>query len=149
MAALQERNGSFRLIFWFHGKQHTFTIGHVHEHEARDTAATAGNLLRGVEDGRIKVPADLDIVAFLRKRLATFHRETALPHQSGYRGGAGHCLGQLYQAARLYVNHFQPSAKLKSKVRVGGRVKKTYHTPATPCERLQARSSWTNVVWCA
>jgi hypothetical protein len=27
MAALQERNGSFRLLFWHHGKQHTFTIG--------------------------------------------------------------------------------------------------------------------------
>lgn len=54
---------------------------------------------------------------------------------------AGQCLGQLYQAARLYVNYFQPSAKLKSKTRIGGRVKKTYHKPATPCERLLAHPS--------
>jgi integrase len=76
MAALQERNGSFRLIFWHHGKQQTFTIGQVSEDEANDTAATVGNLLRGVEDGRIKVQAGLDIVAFLRQRLASLHRET-------------------------------------------------------------------------
>lgn len=54
---------------------------------------------------------------------------------------AGQCLGQLYQAVRLYVNYFQPSAKLKSKTRVGGRVKKTYHKPATPCERLLVHPS--------
>jgi len=49
---------------------------------------------------------------------------------------AGQCLGQLFQTVRLYVNYFQPSAKLKSKTRDGARVKKTYHKPATPCERL-------------
>jgi integrase len=76
MAALQERNGSFRVIFWFHGKQNAFTLGPVPKAEADDTAATVGNLLRAVEDGRIKVPAGLDIVAFLRQRLASLHRET-------------------------------------------------------------------------
>jgi Integrase core domain len=49
---------------------------------------------------------------------------------------AGQCLGQLFQAVRLYVNHFQPSFKLRSKIRQGAKVKKTYHKPATPCERL-------------
>jgi integrase len=76
MAALQERNGRFRLIFWYYGKQHTFTIGQVSEEEANDTAATVGNLLRGVEDGRIRVPATLDIVSFIRQRLATLGRES-------------------------------------------------------------------------
>jgi hypothetical protein len=56
---------------------------------------------------------------------------------------AGQCLGRLFQAVRLYVNYFQPSAKLKSKTRVGARVKKTYHKPATPCERLLAHPSVT------
>src|SRR5439155_19557241 len=41
-----------------------------------DPAATIGNLLRSVEDGRIKIPAGFDIVAFLRQRLASLHRET-------------------------------------------------------------------------
>jgi integrase len=76
MAALQERNGSFRVIFWFHGKQNAFTLGPVPKAEADDTAATVTNLIRAVEDGRIKVPAGLDIVAFLRQRLASLHRET-------------------------------------------------------------------------
>ena len=49
---------------------------------------------------------------------------------------AGQCLAQLFQAARLFVNHFQPSFKLRSKTRVGAKVKKVYHKPATPCERL-------------
>src|SRR5262245_55550287 len=49
---------------------------------------------------------------------------------------AGQCLAQLYQAVRLYVNHFQPSFKLKSKIREGAKVRKTYHKPATPCVRL-------------
>ncbi|HYT93290.1 MAG TPA: site-specific integrase [Gemmataceae bacterium] len=76
MAALQERNGSFRLLFWFHRKQHTFTIGQVPEDEATATAATVGNLLRGIEEQRIRFPAGVDIVSFLRQRLAGLNRET-------------------------------------------------------------------------
>jgi hypothetical protein len=49
---------------------------------------------------------------------------------------AGQCLARLYRIARLYVNYFQPSFKLRSKVREGAKVKKQYHQPATPCERL-------------
>ena len=49
---------------------------------------------------------------------------------------AGQCLARLFQAVRLFVNYFQPSMKLRSKTRVGAKVKKTYHKPATPCERL-------------
>src|SRR5438132_4597174 len=78
MAALQERNGSFRLIFWYYGKQHAFTIGQVSKKEANDTAATVGNLLRGVEDGRIRIPTGLDIVTFIRQRLASLNRESDL-----------------------------------------------------------------------
>ncbi|GAB3768296.1 ISNCY-like element ISBj12 family transposase [Ramlibacter monticola] len=47
-------------------------------------------------------------------------------------------LTQLYSASRLYINFFQPSFKLKAKRRDGARVSKTYHPPATPCERLLA-----------
>ena len=47
-------------------------------------------------------------------------------------------LGRLYAAARLYVNYFQPSFKLKEKVREGSKVKKRYHPAATPCDRLLA-----------
>lgn len=47
-------------------------------------------------------------------------------------------LAALYEASRLYINFFQPSFKLKSKVRDGARVHKKYHAPMTPCDRLLA-----------
>ena len=47
-------------------------------------------------------------------------------------------LAQLYASSRLYINFFQPSFKLKTKTRDGARVKKVYHPPATPCDRLIA-----------
>jgi hypothetical protein len=71
MAALQERNGSYRVIFRHHGKQHAFTIGQVSEDDANDTV---GNLLRGLEDGRIRIPARVDVVSFIRQRLAGLTR---------------------------------------------------------------------------
>jgi len=50
-------------------------------------------------------------------------------------------LGRLYRAARLFVNFFQPSFKLKEKIRTGTRVVKRYHAPETPCARLLAFES--------
>jgi hypothetical protein len=44
-------------------------------------------------------------------------------------------MGRLYAAARLYVNFFQPSFKLKEKRREGAKVIKRYHAPSTPYER--------------
>src|SRR5258705_6478778 len=50
-------------------------------------------------------------------------------------------MARLYAAARLHVNYFQPSFKLKEKRREGARVIKRYHLPATPYERaLRIRS---------
>lgn len=49
---------------------------------------------------------------------------------------AGQALAHLYQNARLYVNYFQPSFKLREKARHGAKVSRTYDPPATPCERL-------------
>jgi hypothetical protein len=50
-------------------------------------------------------------------------------------------LGRLYTAARLFVNFFQPSFKLKQKSRVGARVIKRYDAPETPCARLLASNA--------
>jgi len=47
-------------------------------------------------------------------------------------------LARLYGAMRLFVNFFQPSFKLAAKVRDGALVRKRYHPPATPCQRLMA-----------
>ena len=53
---------------------------------------------------------------------------------------AGQALAQLLAAVRLYVNYFQPSFKLRERIRVGAKVKKSYHPPATPCDRLLAHA---------
>lgn len=45
---------------------------------------------------------------------------------------------RLYAAARLYINFFQPSFKLKEKRREGAKVIKRYHAPSTPYERALA-----------
>jgi len=47
-------------------------------------------------------------------------------------------LKQLYATLRLYTNFFQPTMKLKSKERVGSRVKKSYYVPQTPYQRVLA-----------
>ncbi|HTE20637.1 MAG TPA: transposase family protein [Armatimonadota bacterium] len=47
-------------------------------------------------------------------------------------------LAELYRAVRLYVNVFQPSMKLRTKQRLGGRVHRTYDAAQTPYQRLLA-----------
>jgi hypothetical protein len=53
---------------------------------------------------------------------------------------AAQILARLYQASRLYTNFFQPSLKLREKIRDGAKVKKSYHKAATPCDRLLAHA---------
>ena len=48
----------------------------------------------------------------------------------------GQVMAQLFAAVRLYVNFFQPSFKLRERVREGSKMKKKYYPPATPCNRL-------------
>src|ERR1700733_5708336 len=50
-------------------------------------------------------------------------------------------LARLYSATRLFVNFFQPSFKLKEKIRTGSRVLKRYHAPETPASRLLASNA--------
>ena len=47
-------------------------------------------------------------------------------------------LARLYATLRLFVNFFQPSFKLAAKSREGSKVRKRYHPPATPYQRLLA-----------
>jgi hypothetical protein len=44
----------------------------------------------------------------------------------------------LFAAARVHINFFQPSFKLKEKRREGAKIIKRYHAPATPYERALA-----------
>ena len=64
------------------------------------------------------------------RRLAGYDRLSGL--------NATATLERLYQSARLYVNFFQPSFKLAGKQRDGALVRRRYHPPLTPCQRLLA-----------
>jgi hypothetical protein len=55
-------------------------------------------------------------------------------------------MSRLYAAARLYVNFFQPSFKLKEKRREGAKVIKRYHAPLTPYQRALAHPKVTPAV---
>jgi hypothetical protein len=62
------------------------------------------------------------------RRLAGYDRLSGL--------NAAATLGRLYQSARLFVNFFQPSFKLAGKQRDGALIRRRYHPPLTPCQRL-------------
>jgi len=64
------------------------------------------------------------------RRLAGYGRLSGL--------NAAATLGRLYQSARLFVNFFQPSFKLAGKQRDGALIRRRYHPPLTPCQRLLA-----------
>lgn len=54
-----------------------------------------------------------------------------------YEGEAAYeALQRLYDVVRLYTNFFQPSLKLLSKERVGGKVRKKYDVAKTPYQRV-------------
>jgi hypothetical protein len=66
MAGLQERGGSYRLNFRYHGKQHTLTLGKVSEEEARTKSAQVDYLLMRLKQRLIELPPGVDIVEFIR-----------------------------------------------------------------------------------
>ena len=73
-----------------------------------------------------------------QKNGAVVRRLAGYERLSGIKAAAG--LARLYDSARLYVNFFQPSFKLAGKQRDGALIRKHYHSPLTPCQRLLASS---------
>jgi hypothetical protein len=67
----------------------------------------------------------------------SFGSERFNPRQAPAAGAKrSQALATLYQAVRLYVNHFQPSFKLREKEKIAAKVRRYYEKPMTPCERL-------------
>jgi integrase len=66
MAALQERGGSYRVIFRHNGKYHTFTLGTVGQDEAESKAAQVDYLLMRLKQRLITLPEGTDIVTFIQ-----------------------------------------------------------------------------------
>jgi integrase len=65
MASLQERNGSYRVLFCHHGKLHSFTIGKVEKGEAENKAQQVNYLLMRLKQRLIVLPEGTDIVTFI------------------------------------------------------------------------------------
>jgi len=65
MAGLQNRNGSWRVIFRYQGKQHSFWIGQVGEKEAETVSGRVDYWLMRFKQNLVELPAGCDIVTFL------------------------------------------------------------------------------------
>jgi integrase len=65
MASLQERNGSYRVQFLYHGKLHSFTLGKVESGEAETKARQIEYLLMRLKQRLIVLPEGTDIVTFV------------------------------------------------------------------------------------
>lgn len=66
MAGLQFRNGSYRVIFRYQGKQHAFTLGEVGSHEAEAKAAHVDYLLMRLKQKLTAVPVGMSIIDYLQ-----------------------------------------------------------------------------------
>jgi integrase len=65
MAGLQQRSGGYRIIFRYHGKQHTLPLGKIASKEANAKAAQVEYLLMRLKQWFAEVPSGVDIVTFL------------------------------------------------------------------------------------
>ncbi len=66
MAGLQHRNGSYRILFRYQGKQHTLTLGAVAEDEAEIKASQVDYLLMRLKQKLAALPQGVDIVEFVQ-----------------------------------------------------------------------------------
>jgi integrase len=66
MSALQERNGSYRVIFRYQGKQQAFTLGAVSQSEAEAKAGQVDLLLMRLSQRLAVIPPGMTIIDFLK-----------------------------------------------------------------------------------
>jgi hypothetical protein len=95
----------------------------------RDYCAAAG-----VEFTRCRPYRKNDQAFVEQKNGAVVRRIVGYRRLEGLEAAAA--LAELYRSVRLFVNFFQPSFKLAEKSRDGAVVRKRYHPPATPYQRL-------------
>jgi hypothetical protein len=90
----------------------------------------------GIEFTRCRPYRKNDQAWVEQKNGAVVRRAVGYRRYEGLEAAAA--LARLYTSLRLFVNFFQPSFKLAGKARDGAKIKKTYHPPATPFQRLLA-----------
>lgn len=66
MAWVQSRNGSWRVLFRYEGKQFTFWLGEVGEDEAHSTADKVDYWLMRLKQKLVRLPVGCDIVTFVQ-----------------------------------------------------------------------------------
>ena len=93
MATLQLRNGSYRILFCYRDRRHSFTVGRVDRREAELAAANVERILLRIDQGLLSVPQGETIVEFVRRDGAPgAHRGGPGPglaaHASGNSGSA-------------------------------------------------------------
>lgn len=66
MSALQERNGSYRVLFRYQGKRETFTLGQVSQQEAEAKAGQVDLLLLRLSQRLAVIPPGMTIVDYLK-----------------------------------------------------------------------------------
>ena len=66
MAAIQCRNGSYRVLFRHAGKQHAFTLGEVSQQEAESKAAQVEYLLLRLKQRLAVLPPGVEIVEYIQ-----------------------------------------------------------------------------------
>lgn len=66
MAGLQQRNGSYRILFRYQGKQQAFTLGEVSPDEAETKAAQVDYLLMRLKQRLVTLPAGMSIIDYLQ-----------------------------------------------------------------------------------
>jgi len=66
MAGIQHRNGSYRVLFRYHGKQYAFTVGKVSNDEVEAMAAHVDYLLMRLEQRLAVVPSGMTIVDYVQ-----------------------------------------------------------------------------------
>ncbi len=81
MAGLQCRSGSWRVLFWYQGKQHTFWIGEVQEHEARAVSAKVDYWLMRLKQKLVDLPPGCDVVTFVQHDGRPPHHPPAAPKE--------------------------------------------------------------------
>lgn len=65
MATLQERNGSYRVLFYWAGERQNFTIGRVTPAEAETKASQVDYLLMRVKQGLLTIPDGVSVTDFV------------------------------------------------------------------------------------
>ena len=65
MASLQNRNGSFKLTFFYRGKRRYLTLGKITEAEAEAKSSQVDYLLLRIKQKLVRVPAGVEIEDFV------------------------------------------------------------------------------------